>query len=96
LPKRVDSNQAEIVEALRKIGCVVTPTHMVGSGYPDITVGFRGRTILLEIKSEKGKLTEAEEDWFLAWTGEAYVVRSVEEALEVVQRGAGSVSESHP
>jgi hypothetical protein len=84
---RTDTNQAAIVEALRKVGATVTPTHMVGGGFPDITVGFRGRTVLFEIKSgERWKLTDDEFDWHERWTGEAHIVTTPEEAVAVLAR----------
>jgi hypothetical protein len=44
--KRVDRNQAEIVEALREAGASVGHTHAVGHGFPDIVVGVPGLTIV--------------------------------------------------
>lgn len=82
---KVDSNQREIVEALRAMGASVYLTHQVGSGFPDIVVGYRGMTILLEIKSEKGKMKPDEVEFFQKWKGCAFVVYSAEEAIMVVQ-----------
>jgi len=86
---KVDSNQAEVVLALRKIGASVTPIHMVGQGCPDLLVGFRGRTVVLEVKDgakppSARKLTDDEAVWFGNWKGEAYVVESAEQAIEVL------------
>ena len=83
---KVDANQAEIVEALRGIGCVVEPLHFVGSGFPDIVVGFRGVNYLFEIKNPEYscKLTKDEQEWHDEWRGQVHVVRSVEEAIECV------------
>ena len=47
---RADSNQAEIVDALRKVGASVQPIHTVGGGVPDLLVGFRGQNYLFEVK----------------------------------------------
>jgi hypothetical protein len=89
---RIDDNQNEIVDALRKIGASVTPTSGVGKGFPDLAVGFRNRTILLELKDGQKppsarRLTEDELKWFENWRGEAYVVESVEQAIEVITQG---------
>ncbi len=78
---KVDQNQREIVQALRDIGADVEITARLGMGFPDLTVGFRGRTYLLEVKMPKGKLTEAEVLFFANWRGNAAVVRSVDDAL---------------
>ena len=88
-----DANQARIVEALRKIGCSVSITSQVGNGFPDLLVGFRGRTVLLEVKdSEKPpsarKLTDAEAHFLATWKGgPAVVVNNEEEAIAAVLRG---------
>jgi len=79
--KRTDANQREIVEALRAVGASVADLSRFGHGFPDLCVGFRGVNYLLEIKSEHGKLTEPEMDWFHGWEGQAVVVRNVTEAL---------------
>lgn len=88
---KVDGNQAEIVVALRKIGASVTPLHMVGSGFPDLIVGWRGRNVLFELKDpkqppNKRKLTDDEAIWFGNWRGEAYVIETIEQAIGYLMR----------
>jgi len=84
MPRRVDDNQREIVKALRECGADVFLLHEVGKGFPDIIVGIRGANYLMEIKSEKGKLTPAEIEFFDTWRGQKALVRSVDEALRVM------------
>lgn len=85
MPKRVDSNQAEIVEGLRAIGASVTDLHEVGKGCPDLLVGYAGRVYLLEVKSKAGRLTPDERAWARNWRGGHYaVVRTVDQAVDVV------------
>lgn len=84
--RKTDKNQKEIVAALRKIGCSVFPTHEVGRGFPDLTVGFRGRTVLVECKDgtlppSRKKLTTDEKLFHFGWRGEAIIVYSVDEAI---------------
>jgi len=86
---RVDANQAAIVGALRAVGATVTVTARLGEGFPDLAVGFRGVTYLLEVKDgakrpSERKLTEAEADWHASWRGQVAVVESVEDALAVI------------
>ena len=81
---KVDANQAEIVQALRAVGASVQLLHMVGGGCPDTLCGFRGKNYALEIKDGKGTTTPAEREWLLAWRGQAYIVRSVDDALRVI------------
>ena len=62
-----------------------------GDGIPDLLVGYRGHTILMEVKDgtkppSKRALTPAEEQFFMEWEGGMLVVvNSVEEALEVLK-----------
>jgi Holliday junction resolvase len=82
---RVDVNQNEIVLALRQIGCTVILLHKVGSGVPDLLVGFRGITYLLEVKQAKGKTNLLQEQWYAQWNGRApNVVRTIDEAIAAV------------
>lgn len=87
MPKKVDANQGEIVQALREAGASVTDLHEVGKGCPDIVVGWIDRksliphTVLMEIKTENGRMTPEEKDWWATWQGHALVIRSPREAL---------------
>lgn len=87
---RVDANQAEIVDALRRVGATVCLLHQVGKGCPDLLVGYcdtftgETRNYLLEIKTATGKLTPDEAEFHNEWNGQVAVVRSVENALSVI------------
>ena len=61
----------------------------VGSGCPDIAVGFRGDNYIMEIKDgnkspSRRQLTPAQRGWFDEWTGQAAVVKSVDEAFALL------------
>jgi len=89
--KRVDENQSDIVSGLRQLGMMVSDTHEVGKGFPDIVVGIHGLNILLEIKNDKmvpskQKLTPEETIWHKAWKGQIDIVKNIDEAVEVVNR----------
>jgi Holliday junction resolvase len=86
-----DANEAEIVDALRTIGCSVI--RLSEKGIPDLLVGFKGNTFLLEVKlplgTKGGKshsdLTKDQQAFFDQWRGkEPCVVRSVDEAMAAV------------
>jgi hypothetical protein len=88
-PHRADSNQAEIVKALRKAGCSVLILSQVGGGVPDLLVGFMDVldrfNLLLEVKSPDGRLSSEQKIWHEGWKGpRPIVVRSIDEALEAV------------
>ena len=63
---RVDKNQADIVEALRKAGAYVWII-----GLPvDLLVGYKGHTFLVEVKNgSKRRLTALQADFFESWRG---------------------------
>jgi hypothetical protein len=85
---RADDNQVQIVSALRDLGARVTVLTAVGGGCPDLLVGWRGKTYLLEVKNLSGRgsiLTPHQEIWHAAWNGGPLaVVRSVPEALSAI------------
>lgn len=89
---KVDANQAEIVEALRKAGCTVEPRlSKVGAGVPDLLVYAPnlGRDILIEVKDgslppSKRQLTPHQKKWHRSWGGKVFIVNDVTEALRVV------------
>ena len=82
---RTDSNQKEIVDGLRAIGATVHVTAQIGNGFPDFVCGYHGNIYLMEIKTEKGKLTKHEQEFFDNWTGgHLYVVRTLDDALKIV------------
>lgn len=79
---RVDATQAAIAEALRRGGASVTSLANMGNGVPDLLVGIRGMTYLIECKSERGGLSPDQARWANTWTGGAAVVlRSAEDAV---------------
>lgn len=87
---KVDANQPEIVAALRKAGATVQPLHTVGNGCPDLLVGFRQRTAMVEVKDgskppSDRRLTPDQERWHRDWNGGTLaVVTDVEGALRVL------------
>lgn len=87
MPRRaakVDRNQAPIVEMLRQVGASVEPLHAVGRGVPDLLVGYRGRTYLLEVKTDRGDLTDDQRAWHGRWRGHLAVIRTADEALKAI------------
>lgn len=94
--RRTDENQKDIVKELRLIpGMSVFSTHIVGKGFPDIVVGYRGVNYLFEIKDgskpkSAQKLTQAEELFHAIWNGQVDIVTSSKEIfkkLKIKQHG---------
>lgn len=86
---RIDANQPEIVQALRDVGASVAVMSMVGNGFPDIVVGYRGQNYLIEIKDgaktpSQRKLTPDEQKFHDLWRGTAHIANSIDEALEII------------
>jgi Holliday junction resolvase len=83
---KVDQNQAEIVDALRKAGAEVYITSNMGGGFPDLLVMYRSTLLLIECKSKGGRMTSDEQAFYNKWQDCTVVVYSVEEALEAIGR----------
>ncbi len=82
-PRRVQrrvANEKSVINALEDAGCMVER-----QDWCDLTVQTqRGRIVLMEVKTDTGKLTNAQQElqdsgWMV------HIVRSPEEALEIVR-----------
>lgn len=88
---KIDANQPEIVQALRKAGASVQSLAGIGVGCPDLLVGFQGKTALVEIKDGQKvksaqKLTADQTDWHASWRGGTLAtVDGVDAALRVLK-----------
>ena len=81
---RADSNQREIVGALRQMGATVESLHRVGRGVPDLLIGFRGHNYLAEVKTATGKPSRGQVEWMRDWRGQSCIIRSVEDAMQML------------
>lgn len=86
---KVDANQSEVVNSLRRVGASVQPLHAVGSGVPDLLVGYRSANYLLEVKDgdkppSARKLTDKQVEWHKLWRGSVLTVTSAEDAIEQI------------
>ena len=87
---KIDANHNEVVSALRKAGATVQSLAGVGAGVPDLLVGFRNKTALIEVKDgakppSARKLTPDQLKWHREWSGGTLaVVDSPEAALRVL------------
>jgi hypothetical protein len=81
---KTDKQQAEIVFALRAVGCKVYPTHRLGGGFPDLFTLYKDQPLLLEIKSKGGRMTPEEQDFYNQYQACTVVVYSVDEALRAI------------
>ena len=85
-----DANQKDIVAALRDVGATVIPCHAVGKGFPDLVIGFRGDTYLIEVKDpsqpkHRHELTPTQKLFHAAWPGKPIAkVFTANEALQAI------------
>lgn len=94
---KTDANHANVRDGLRQIpGCTVRDTSGIGGGFPDLVVGMRGVTLMLEVKDgakapSARKLTAAQQNFVENWTGSPiWVVESLQQAVDIVLREARS------
>lgn len=86
---RVDTNQAEIVAAFRRLGCSVLSLASLGRGAPDLAVGYGGLTMLVEVKDgarapSERQLTPAQRAFRDDWKGGVRLVQDFEDVALTV------------
>jgi Holliday junction resolvase len=80
-----DSTHKPLVAALRAVGVTVVRISSQEAGCPDLLVGHRSRTYLLEVKGPNTPVDPKQEKWHRNWRGApVHVVRTPEEALEAL------------
>jgi len=83
MPKRTDNNHSDISSAFRKLGYSVFNMSAVGKGFPDIIIAKHNRNYLIEIKTNKGKLTPAQVEFKERWLSPVYIVRSAKDVIKL-------------
>ena len=73
---RRDVNEPAIIATLEAHGCTVERLHTP----LDLLVGFGGQTFLVEVKQPNGKMTGTQTEFLETWTGNAWVLRTEEQA----------------
>jgi hypothetical protein len=89
---KVDANHGQVVDALKAAGASVQSLAAQANGCPDLLVGYRGMTLLFEVKDgtkppSKRKLTSDQEEWIKAWRGGAvWLITSIPDALDALEQ----------
>lgn len=88
---KIDANQPALVGALRSMGATVEITSSAHDGFPDIVVGYRGVTVLVEIKDgslapSKRKLTPAQIELHNRFAGAITIIETLGQAALLIQR----------
>lgn len=86
---KIDANQPAIVQAFRDAGCSVQTCHTVGSGFPDLVVGYKGFTFLVEVKDgakppSARRLTSDQVIWHANWLGTVHIVENVSDIESIL------------
>ncbi len=85
-PRRVDTNQKDIVSALRNAGYFVYCQHAHGRGLPDLLVCSKsGIGVQVEIKMPGETFTPAESKFWNEYRGQKAVVYTVEQAISTME-----------
>lgn len=71
---KIDANQQQIVSVARAYGATVQSLATVGNGCPDLLIGYKGHTILVEVKDgskplSQRLLNEQQCIWWSNWRG---------------------------
>lgn len=88
---RVDGNQKQIVDGLRRFGASVLITSQLKNCF-DILVGYKGINYIMEIKDgdkpkSQRKLTKGEQEFKDRWKGgEYFIVESLDKAIEIINK----------
>lgn len=78
---RSDTNAETIIGWFERHGASVAR-----SGRPtDVIVGFRGLTVLVEIKTRLGRLRPSQKTFLLTWRGAVAVIRTTAEAADLLE-----------
>jgi hypothetical protein len=85
--KRVDENQRTITHTFIAMGASVLNLSTVGRGCPDLLIGYRGVSCLVEVKSsEKAAYTEPQIKFMQEWRGGPVSrVDSVDAAIRLIK-----------
>lgn len=88
--KRVDDNQKQVTDALRKLGYSVCILSDVGKGVPDLLIGKGGNNWLIELKDgnkppSRQKLTGHEQKFHDQWRGQVAVCNSLDDILTILK-----------
>jgi rhamnose utilization protein RhaD (predicted bifunctional aldolase and dehydrogenase) len=85
--KRVDQNQKTIVHTFIALGASVLNLSRVGEGCPDLLIGYKGHSILVEVKKDaKAKFTDPQVEFMKKWRGGTVSrIDSVDAAIRLIK-----------
>lgn len=84
--KRVDANQNQIIHTFIALGASVLNLSTVGRGCPDLLIGYRGKSVLVEVKALKGTFTDPQIKFMKEWRGGPVSrIDSVDAAIRLIK-----------
>lgn len=83
LAARKDLNHDEIRSAFERLGWYWRDTFQLGQGFPDGVASREGINLLVEVKSNGGKLSCMEAAYHQACPGPIVIVRSVDDVIAI-------------
>jgi hypothetical protein len=85
--KKTDKNQQIIIDTFRGLGATVHDLSKVGNGIPDLLVGYKNHTCLVEVKSsEKATYTQYQKDFLNNWKGGMVLrIDSIDGAIRLIK-----------
>lgn len=81
--RRKDVNHNLLAEAFIKLGYSVVDTSRLGDDFPDILVARRGQIALIEIKAEKGKMTDGQWTFYKNFPGLIFICKTIEDVMRI-------------
>ena len=85
--KRVDENQKQIIHTFIALGASVLNLSRVGEGCPDILIGYKNVSCLVEIKrNEQSRYTDSQVKFMQNWRGGPVSrIDSVDAAIRLIK-----------
>jgi Holliday junction resolvase-like predicted endonuclease len=77
-----DDNHDLVTGPLKKIGFSILETYRLGEDAPDFICAFQGITAVVEVKTQKGKLTGGQKKFGQQWRGLHIVARTYFDVLK--------------
>jgi Holliday junction resolvase len=81
--KRTDKNQQLISDTFRKLGYKVKDCSSVGKGFPDLIISKTGENILVECKTETGRLTIDQLKFISEWNAAVYICLDADDCVQL-------------
>jgi hypothetical protein len=89
--RRTDANQQKVIDRFRLLGASCFATSRVGFSFPDLVIGYRGMTGLVEVKRPKGKLSPGQKRFSDEWRGgTVFVAWSEDDCAGILDQLGGS------